>query len=364
MARAARGPHPQRLHPRGRRGHRRRAAHRHLPLSRRATPRSSPSFHERRRASSACSRWTSSACATWTSSIARSRSSSSRPGTRLDMDALPLDDAQDLRDAGPRRRDGRVPVRVVGHARRPAGVKPDRVRRPDRAERALPARADGVHPRYATNKGDPAGSRYEDERLRPMLEPTLRRRHLPGAVHGDREGRGRVQPGAGRRPAQGHRQEDPELMATLKEPFMEGAPRTAPEAVAEQAVGQLRGRRRLRLQQVPRRLLRAHRLPHRLPERELPGRVHGRTDLERHGHQGQGARSTSPSATRWASRCCHRTSTTSRSDFTVVERQDPLRALCGQAGRRRRGAGDHRRPRRAPDRVDLGLLRAGRCRRS
>ena len=45
------------------------------------------------------------------------------------------------------------------------------------------------------------------------------------------------------------------------------------------AVGGQRGGRRLLLQPLARRLLRADRLPHRLAQGELPGRVHGRADL-------------------------------------------------------------------------------------
>ena len=67
-------------------------------------------------------------------------------GERPDMTTLPLDDPSDLRDARARRLDGRVPVRVRGHARGAEEGAPDRVRRPDRAQRALPPRRDGPDP--------------------------------------------------------------------------------------------------------------------------------------------------------------------------------------------------------------------------
>ena len=38
-------------------------------------------------------------------------------GGGLDIGAIPLDDREDVRDARARRRDRRLPVRVVGHAR-------------------------------------------------------------------------------------------------------------------------------------------------------------------------------------------------------------------------------------------------------
>ena len=62
-------------------------------------------------------------------------------GERPDMTALPLDDAGHLRDDGPRRLGGRVPVRVGGHARRAAQGAAHGVRGPGGAGGPLPARA-------------------------------------------------------------------------------------------------------------------------------------------------------------------------------------------------------------------------------
>ena len=63
-----------------------------------------------------------------------------------DLDARRHPDRRrrDVRDARARRVDGRLPVRVVRDARGAAPGEADRVRRPDRARRALPARADGA----------------------------------------------------------------------------------------------------------------------------------------------------------------------------------------------------------------------------
>ena len=92
---------------------------------------------------------------------------------------------QDLRDAGRGRLDRRLPVRVGGDARRAAQGQADRVRRPGRARRPLPARRDGLHPRLRQGQEGPddgplprpaaAGDHRGDPRLR----------HLPGAVDGD-----------------------------------------------------------------------------------------------------------------------------------------------------------------------------------
>ena len=99
---------------------------------------------------------------------------------------------QDLRDAGQGRLDRRLPVRVGGHARRAAQGRADRVRRPRRARRPLPARRDGLHPRLRQGQEGPdhgplprpapAGDHRGDPRLR----------HLPGAVDGDRALDGRL----------------------------------------------------------------------------------------------------------------------------------------------------------------------------
>ena len=63
-------------------------------------------------------------------------------------------------------------------------------------------------PQYARNKRDPAGIKFEDDRARAHPEPHLRGRHLPRAADGDLQGHRRLHARPGRRPAQGHRQED------------------------------------------------------------------------------------------------------------------------------------------------------------
>ena len=77
-----------------------------------------------------------------------------------------------LRDARARRDARRVPVRVERHARRPAAGEADRVRRPHRARRALPARADGEHPgvREAQERARADHLRRPAPRADPALE--------------------------------------------------------------------------------------------------------------------------------------------------------------------------------------------------
>ena len=197
---------------------------------------------------------------------------------------------EDVRDARARGVDRRLPVRVVGDARGAAAGEADRVRGPDRARRALPAGADGLHPGLREAEGRAGAADVPRRPPAPADGADLRDLHLPGAVHGDRQAARRLLARRGRRPAQGDRQEDP---------LADGVPQG-------QVPGGLRGERRhagggepaleghgagagLLLQQVARRLLRADRLPHRVPEGELAGRVHGRADLLGHEHEGQGA---------------------------------------------------------------------------
>ncbi len=114
---------------------------------------------------------------------------------------------EDVRDDGARRGHRRVPVRVVGHARRAAPREADRVRGPDRAQRPLPARADAVHPRLRQEQGRPVAGEVRGRAPAAAARGHARDLHLPGAVHGDRQGRRRVHARRGRRSAQGDRQE-------------------------------------------------------------------------------------------------------------------------------------------------------------
>ena len=136
----------------------------------------------------------------------------------------------------------------------------------------------------------PAASRYIDERLRAITEPTygiaLYQEQLMQIA---RDIAGFPGPQGGHA-ALGDRQEE----ARPDGEPQGGVPRRlrGERHVAGRrrtSCGPDGGRGRLLVQQVARRLLRADRLPHRLPEGQLPGRVHGGGDLERDVDQGQGA---------------------------------------------------------------------------
>ncbi len=205
----------------------------------------------------------------------------------VDIGTLPLDDSRDVRDARARRLDGRVPVRVVGHARRPPPGEADRVRGSHRARRPLPAGAYGLHP-------DVRGA---EERARAGLvrRPAPRSDHradvrdlrLPGAVHADREGARGVLARRGRDAAKGDRQEDPRAHGLPQGQVPRGVRRERRRAVGRAAAleghGVVAG---LLVQQGARGLLRAHRLPHGLAQGEPRQGVHGRSDLVGDEHEG------------------------------------------------------------------------------
>ena len=134
------------------------------------------------------------------------------------------------------------------------------------------------------------------------------------------------------------------LMASLKDKFLEGcAQNGVTPAVATAALEGHGAGAGLLLQQVPRRLLRADRLPDRLAEGEPPVRVHGRADLVRDEHEGQG-----PVLRQRVRRDRDRGAAAGRE--LVADRlrrrrgEDPLRPQRGEGRGRGGGARDHRGP--------------------
>ena len=113
-------------------------------------------------------------------------------------------------------------------------------------------------PTYARNKKDPASVVYDHEALRPILEPTH------GVTIYQEQYMAIARRVGGFSPAQADdlrkaiSKKNKQLMATLRDPLMEGlADQRRAAGGGQQAVGQLRGHRRLLVQQEPRRLLRA-----------------------------------------------------------------------------------------------------------
>ena len=155
-------------------------------------------------------------------------------GVCIEIDQLPLDDEKTYKMLRARRLDGRVPVREPGHARGAARRRPHAVRGPHRHRRSLPPGAHAVHPHVRAQQEGPGLGRLRPRGPAPHPGAHARRDHLPGAVHGHRPPGGRVQ--RRRRPttcARPSARRTAELMATLKEPLMQGlAASGVPPAVA------------------------------------------------------------------------------------------------------------------------------------
>ena len=226
----------------------------------------------------------------------------------IDVEELPLDDPRTYAMLAKGDADRRLPVRVVGHARGAQAGEADGVRGPDRARRALPTRADGLHPGLRAPQERPGDGQLHRPAPRGDHRRDLRHLHLPGAVHADREAARRLHTRRGGDAPQGDRQEDPRADGVPQGQVPRGLRghrhRAGSRPAAVEGHGAVAG---LLLQQGSRGLLRADRLPNGVAAREPPARVHGGTDLLGDEHEGPRARSTSTPARSSGSRCCRRT---------------------------------------------------------
>ena len=137
-------------------------------------------------------------------------------GDDLDLEDLDLDDAADLRPAGPRRHPRRVPARRRRRCGRCCADEARQLRGHLRRHRAVPARARWARTRTPTTRCARTGSQEItpihpelDEPLREILGEHLRPDRLPGAGHGDRaEGRRlHARPGRHAAPRDGQEEE-------------------------------------------------------------------------------------------------------------------------------------------------------------
>ena len=188
-----------------------------------------------------------------------------RRGIAIDLGKIPLDDREDLRDARARRDGRRVPggkrrhAQGAGrHARRP-------VRGPDRAGRALPPGPDGEHSRLLRAQARPGKGRIRPSAARADPQGDLRRHHLSGA--GACRSR-RTSPAIRSaqadilRRAMGKKIK--KEMDAQRERFVNGAvERGIDQRDRRRDFRRLRQIRRIRLQQVTFRALRADHLPDR-----------------------------------------------------------------------------------------------------
>ena len=206
----------------------------------------------------------------------------------LDRRAARHDDAparrrEDLRDDGPGRLGGRVPVRVRGHARgaarrsaRPSSRTSSRSTRCTaraRWTRSRPTRAASATPtRSRTSTSGCARSPEPTKGVILYQEQAMQIAKSIAGFSGPRADDLRKAIGKKNR----------EAMAKLKPMFFDGCRASGTRAGRHRvAVDGQREVGRLLVQPLARRLLRADRLPHRVAEGQLPGRVHGGADLAR-----------------------------------------------------------------------------------
>ena len=135
----------------------------------------------------------------------------------------------------------------------------------------------------------------------------------------------------------------PEEMAKQRDIFVTGAEKKACRAKAT-ALRSDREVRRLRLQQVARRGVRAGRVPDRVSQGALSGRVHGRQPVGRHGRYRQGA-PIARTRSRTASRSCRLTSTAATTASCRWTRSGSATAWAGSRARAKRDRQHRRRAR-------------------
>ncbi len=268
----------------------------------------------------------------------------------------------DLRDARSRRGDRRLPVRELGHARRAQAGQADRASRTSSRSSRSTGRG-----RWRTSRSTRAARRARSR----SPTPTRASRRSPPTRYGiciyQEQYMEIAKKIAGFTPAEADDlrkaigKKIHSLMASLKGKFLEGSgvKRTFGRH-RQPALGRHGAGPGLLVQQVPCRLLRAHRLPDGLAEGAPPEGVHGGAHLLRDEHEGQGAvlrqRVPRPRDRRAAARREH-------VDDRLRGRrgEDPLRAERREERRRVRVPRDRACPRRGRGvHLDLGLHRARR----
>ncbi len=186
---------------------------------------------------------------------------------------------------------GGVPVRIARHARPHETGAADPVRGRHRAGRALSAGTDGTDPGLHRAQDRPRARRVPGSAARADPRSHVRRDGVPGAGDADRAGDRRLHAGRRRPAAPRDGQEEPggdgEAPRRLHRRRREERPSPSQGRCVLRPDGEVR---RLRLQQVARGGLCAHRLPDRLLQGAPPGSLHGRQPLAGDGRHRQGAR--------------------------------------------------------------------------
>ena len=241
------------------------------------------------------------------------------------------------------------------------------VRRHHRRVGALPPGPDGrglaqqVRPpqeRPRAERADPPRAR---RRARVGAGGDLRPDRLPGAGDGDRAGARRLLPRRRRQHAARDGQEGRrEARQGVRRLRGRHARARLPPGRDQDALGDPRPVRRLRVQQVALRRLRRHHLLDRLPQGQLPDRVHGRAPHlgeERQGQDGDLPQRVSPDEDRRPASRRQRV----RPRLHRGRHRHPLRHDRGPQRRRQRGGADRGRARRARAATSSSTTSSTRC---
>jgi DNA polymerase-3 subunit alpha len=206
----------------------------------------------------------------------------------VDIAAIPLDDTPTYKTSSPTAIPARCSSSNPRHAPPAEGRAPRPFRRPDRAGVAVPPRPDGPDSLLQRAQARPGRDHLSRSAHRSDPEGHLRHHGVPGAGDADGADRRRLLAGRRRPAAPRDGQEGPKWPSTAR-----SSAKVRPRTAWPQGRRNLRPDgevRRLRLQQVARRRLRAGQLPDRLAEAPLPGRVHGGHAVVRSGQHRQGGR--------------------------------------------------------------------------
>ena len=271
-------------------------------------------------------------------------------GERPDMTTLPLDDPGRTRCSR-----GGIPWACSSSSPRACRRRCARCARRSSttSSRSTPCTARAPWTRSPRTRGASAArsqSSFPDPRLEPIIGPTY------GVILYQEQAMqiskeiGGFSGCARRRPAQGDRQEEPRGDGQARARVPRGLPRVGHERAGHRlALDDEREVGRLLVQPLARRVLRAHRVPDGVAEGELPRRVHGGADLQRHGHEGQGALLRQPGGVDG-----HRDPAAGRQPLRPRVRrrrgQHPLRAGRREGRGLRRRGGDQGRARRGWER--------------
>ena len=209
-------------------------------------------------------------------------------GIELDLAAIPLDDKKTYDQLSRAEAVGMFQLESPGMRRALLDMKPDRFEDIIALVALYRPGPMANIPTYCARKHGDEDAGIHPSQARADPEGDLRRHRLPGAGDAGGADPGRLHARPGRSSAPRHGQEDPLRDGRAAQGLRQRRDRSRHRPRPRRRdLRPARALRRIRLQQEPRRGLRAGRLPDRVSEGELSGRVHGGVDDARHGQHRQ-----------------------------------------------------------------------------